>query len=75
MKFKSFAVAALLSAMSLEDVQAAGGKNPYSYLLNGADWPFDKTSECWMTNQSPIDLRTDMHSNPFPKEDGLEINT
>lgn len=75
MKFKSFAVAALLSAMSFEDVQAAGGNLPYSYLLNGADWPFDKTGYCWMTNQSPIDLRTDMHSNPFPKENGFEINT
>jgi hypothetical protein len=59
----SFALALLLSKD--QQVQGAGGKKPYDYLFNGADWPLDKDGDCWKTNQSPIDLRTDMHSDPF----------
>lgn len=39
MKFLSkISMVALMTAT----VQAAGGSTPYSYLLNGADWPFYK---------------------------------
>lgn len=34
-----------------------------------------KSTECMKSNQSPIDLRTDMHSEPFPKENGNELWT
>ena len=38
-------------------LNAAGGGG-YDYLQNGADWP-SISSECGLTNQSPIDLKTD----------------
>lgn len=66
----SFALAMLL--MTAEEAQAGPYKKKYDYIFNGADWPYDKDSECWKTNQSPIDLRTDVHSEPFPKGDGTE---
>lgn len=68
----SVAIAVLLCS-STESVRAASGK--YDYLFNGADWPLSKESgsECHLSNQSPIDLRTDMHSEPFPKADGSEF--
>ena len=64
-----------IAALMTTSVSAAGGNTPYAYLLNGADWPYLKTGEwyCDKTNQAPIDLRTDMHSNPFPKEDGNDL--
>lgn len=68
----SIAIAMLLLKDS-HMVNAASGK--YDYLFNGADWPLDKSDgvECHLSNQSPIDLRTDMHSEPFPKADGNEF--
>jgi len=67
----SLALALLLSS----EMQVQGGaySKKYDYIFNGADWPLDKDSECSMTNQSPIDLRTDMNSEPFPKKDGNEF--
>ena len=67
----SFAMTMLLSADYR--VQGAAYNKDYDYIFNGADWPLDKDSECGSTNQSPIDLRTDMHSEPFPKSDGSEF--
>lgn len=62
-------IAALMST-----VDAGSSDMPYDYLLNGADWPYYKEKwYCHLTNQSPIDLRTDMHSDPFPKENGRDF--
>ena len=70
--FKSLAVAALLS---LTSVKAATDAVKWSYVANGADWPLIKAKdfECHKGNQSPIDLRTDMHSQPFQVDNGKEF--
>lgn len=59
----------MLAAFCLQSSQGAGYKKAYSYLQNGADWQLDKESDCWKSNQSPIDLRTDIHSEPFEKQE------
>lgn len=46
--FKKMTVAALLSAITVEEVHAAAGV--YSYLQNGADWPFMAETECMKGN-------------------------
>ena len=51
MKIAAFATAALMNSAN-----AAGGG--YDYKTNGADWPSD-SPDCGLTNQSPIDLKTD----------------
>ena len=44
----------------------ADTNSPYNYEQNGADWG-DHFPECGNGGyQSPIDLRTYLHSNPFP---------
>lgn len=68
----SLAVSVLL--LSADEASAADYSKKYDYLFNGADWAFDGDSECGKTNQSPIDLRTDLHSEPFQKGDGSEFN-
>lgn len=68
---RNVAVAALLSFGS---VQAATDDVKWSYLSNGADWVLLKgTTECDKTNQSPIDLRTQDHYNPFKMANGNEF--
>ena len=52
----AFAVSALMSSAS-----AAGGS--YNYITNGADWPSD-SPDCGLTNQSPIDLKTEEGAYP-----------
>ena len=37
----------------------------FTYERNGLDWP-DTWELCGQGPQSPIDLRTDKHSDPFP---------
>ena len=46
----------IVSAFLLGAINAAGGN--YDYKQNGADWP-KISSECGLTNQSPIDLKSD----------------
>ena len=60
---KQIAISCLLS---LSTVKAAGAQE-YSYITNGADWPNMGDTECASTNQSPIDLRTEMNSQQFEK--------
>ena len=36
---------------------SASGAGPYDYHSNGADWS-QKFPDCGLTNQSPIDLKT-----------------
>ena len=69
---KNLGLLALLFASS-EEVQAKiFNKNTWNYENNGLDWPeYAKTSsfnnQCGKTDfQSPIDLRTSDHSNPWP---------
>lgn len=72
--YRKMVLAALLAVSSLEEANGAGYEKKWNYLLNGADWALDdKGTQCAQTNQSPIDLRTDLHSNPFPKRDGSEF--
>ena len=66
--FKSLAATALFSA-----VDAASDTIKYAYLSNGDDWKYISDSQCGESNQSPIDLRTMDHSNPFPVYDGSEF--
>lgn len=63
----------LVTLSALGAANAAGAAEPYAYLFNGADWPNYAGSECMKTNQSPIDLRTDIHSEPFKKGDGTDF--
>lgn len=73
----SLSVAALLYSMSSDanTVQAATKAYEWSYISNGADWPLIKAdgTECHLTNQSPIDLRTREHSTRFQESKGTEF--
>ena len=71
--YKKVSIALVLLLASDQQVQGAGYSKKWDYIFNGADWPLDPDSECSATNQSPIDLRTDMHSEPFPKDNGNEF--
>ena len=51
LRFAPLAVAALIGS-----TDAAG--TGYNFIKNGADWPSD-FPDCGLTNQSPIDLKTD----------------
>ena len=66
------AIGALLTVSS---VNAAGGDISYGYISNGADWPLIKAEkyQCDSTNQSPIDLRTEMNKAPFQQGNGREF--
>ena len=68
--FKSLAVAALLS---LGTVKSATDAVAWSYLSNGADWVLISDFVCDKNNQSPIDLRTEDHFEPFKKWNGNDF--
>lgn len=62
MKFAGTLYVLILVNLKVE----ADTNSPYNYEYNGADWG-DHFPECGNGGyQSPIDLRTYLHSNPFP---------
>ena len=69
-RIATYALTALV--FSIDSVSAAAGK--YSYIANGADWPYMKDTECAKTNQSPIDLRTKANTHPFNTSSAKEAS-
>ena len=71
---KSLALFALLFAVPKEVLARNFNKNTWNYENNGLDWPsYTSTSsfnnQCGKSDfQSPIDLRTSDHSNPWPQK-------
>jgi len=52
----AFAVSALIGS-------SQAGDGSYNYITNGADWP-SNSPDCGLTNQSPIDLKTEEGAYP-----------